>query len=133
MFLNKLCIYESNGLQSGATSISDGIFLVEFDKYKSETSRLVQVTPPTKKLLGMGTADFQFEDANLTNISKQFTQETWAKQFHLLFVQMMEFGEYSEAMHSCTHALLLLKAGCKAAQWHTEVKETKHCCYSNDF
>ena len=26
MFLNKLCIYESNGLQSGATSISDGIF-----------------------------------------------------------------------------------------------------------
>ena len=27
MFLNRLCIYRSNGLCSGATPISDGIFL----------------------------------------------------------------------------------------------------------
>ena len=28
-FLNKLCIYGANGLWSGATSISDGIFIVD--------------------------------------------------------------------------------------------------------
>ena len=44
MFLNKLCIYGSNGLWSSATSISDGIFPLKLVRFSTKET-------PEKSLL----------------------------------------------------------------------------------